>query len=223
MSGTRIAWAVLEKDLRLDLRTRDRIGHMAVFSALVVVLMSIALPAPGPETRPWLPVLLWVVVLLSSLLGLARSFQAETDEGALAVLALSPADRGWVFLGKAGANLVALLGIEIWTAALFSVFLEVSWAPALPEVLGVGLLGGIGLAGIGTLLSAMATSARYREFLLPVLLFPLVLPVLILAARATGEALAGRSVPEVWWGALGLYAWISVVIPYLLFDYLLED
>jgi heme exporter protein B len=99
----------------------------------------------------------------------------------------------------------------------------VSWTEALPDVLWVGLLGGIGVAGMGTLLSAMATAARYREFLLPVLLFPLVLPVLVLASRATEEALAGRAIPEIWWGALGLYAWISIVIPYLLFDYLLED
>ncbi len=223
MTGARVAWVVFLKDLRLDLRTRDRVGHMAVFSALVVVLMAIALPTPGPESRTWLPVLLWVVVLLTALLGLARSFQAEVDEEALAVLALAPCDRGWIFLGKAGANGIALLGIEIWTALLFSLFLGVSWTSALPAVLGVGVLGAVGVAGIGTLLSAMSTSARYREFLLPVLLFPLVLPVLVLASFATADSIAGNPVPDLLWGALALYAWISVVIPYLVFDYLLED
>jgi heme exporter protein B len=223
MTGPRIALAVLWKDIRLDLRTRDRLGHMAVFSALVVVLLSIALPTPTAETRPWLPVLLWVVLLFASLLGLTRSLQTETEEGALAVLTLAPCDRGWVFLGKGAANLIALLGIEVWTAGLFSVFLGLAWGPALPEAIWAGLLGGVGLAALGTMLTTMATSARFREFLLPVLLFPLALPVLVIASRATAEALDGRSVPGLWWGALALYDWVFVVIPYLTFDYLLED
>jgi heme exporter protein B len=223
LSGPRIALAVLWKDIQLDLRTRDRLGHMAIFSALVVVLLSISLPLPGPETRPWLPVLLWVVVLFASLLGLSRSFQTETEGGALAILTLAPCDRGWVFLGKAGANLLALLGIELWTAVLFSVFLDLSWGPALPSAIWAGLLGGVGLAALGTLLTTMSTSARFREFLLPVLLFPLALPVLVVASRATGEALAARPIPSLWWGALALYDWVFLVIPYFTFDYLLED
>ncbi|MEE8558265.1 MAG: heme exporter protein CcmB [Myxococcota bacterium] len=223
MNGARVAAQVLLKDLKLDLRTRDRLGHMGIFASLVVVLLGIALPLPTPETRSWLPVLLWVVLLFASLLGLARSFQAETEEGAVAGLALVPCDRGWVFLGKAGANLVALLGLELWTGVLFSVFLGLSWGPALPEALFAGLLGGIGLASVGTLLAMMTTSTRFREFLLPVLLFPLVLPVLVIASRATGEALAGRPVPGVWWGALALYDWVFILIPYLTFDALLED
>jgi heme exporter protein B len=164
-----------------------------------------------------------VVLLFASLVGLARSLQTETEEGALAVLSMAPCDRGWVFLGKGGANLIALLGVEVWTAGLFSVFLGLSWGPALPGAIWAGLLGGIGLAAIGTLLATMSTSTRFREFLLPVLLFPLALPILVIASRATGEALAVRSVPGLWWGALALYDWVFVVIPYLTFDYLLED
>ena len=223
MSGARIAQAVLAKDLRLDLRTRDRLGHMAVFTWLVVVLLSIALPTPGPETQPWLPALLWVVLLFAALLGLARSFQAETEEGGLASLALVPCDRGWVFLGKAAANLVSLVGLLIWTAALFGFYFGMPWGAGFPEVLWIGLLGTAGLAGVGTLLGAMATSARFREFLLPVLLFPLALPVLVLASRATTEALDGRPIPDLWWGLLVLYDWVFIVIPYLVFDYILED
>jgi heme exporter protein B len=196
---------------------------MAVFSALVVVLLGISLPTATAESRSWLPVLLWVVILFASLVGLARSLQTETEEGALAVLSTAPCDRGWVFLGKGGANLIALLGIEVWTAGLFSVFLGLSWVPALPGAIWAGLLGGIGLAAIGTLLATMSTSARFREFLLPVLLFPLALPILVIASRATGEALAARSVPGLWWGALALYDWVFVVIPYLTFEHLLED
>ena len=229
MTGPRIAAAVFGKDLLLEIRTRDRLGHMAVFSALVVVLLSIVLPDSGggsggsgasAATRAWIPALIWIVFLFTSLLGLTRSFQAESEDGALILLAQAPGDRGWVGLGKASASFVALLGVELWTAGLCTVFLDVAWGPALPVVLWIGVLGAAGLASIGTLLSAMATSSRFREFLLPVLLFPLILPVLVLAARATENALAGRPTET---GVLALYDWVFILITYFVFDYTMED
>lgn len=222
-AGLRVATAVLGKDLRLDLRSRDRLGHMAVFSALVVVLLSISLPAAKRAAALWIPALMWVVFLFTSLLGLSRSFLAETAGGALSTLAGAPCDRGWVFLGKAGANFLALLGVELWTAALFAVFLDVDWAPAVWPALGVALLGAAGLASIGTLLSALSATARFREFLLPVLLFPLILPVLVFASQATADALATGAVSGLHWGALGLYAWIFTLAGYFVFDQILED
>ncbi len=223
MTGPRVAVAVLRKDLLLDLRSRDRLGHMAVFAALVVVLMSIALPTESRELRAWTPVLLWIVFLFTALLGLGRSFPCETEEGALAGLAQVPCDRGWVFLGKAGANWIALSGVQLLTAGLASFFLGVDWTRAGPAALGIAVLGALGLSVVGTLLSAMSAGARFREFLLPVLLFPVILPVLVLASRMTAEALAGREVPGVWWGALGLYDWAFGLIAYFVFDYVLED
>ncbi len=223
MNGPRVAAAVLGKDLRLDLRSKDRLGHMAVFAALIVVVLSIALPTPNSATRAWIPALIWVVFLFTSLLGLGRSFQAESEEGAIALLAQAPCDRGWVFLGNAAANGLALLGVEFLTAILFTLLLDVDWTVAMPEILGVGLLGALGLAVVGTLLSALASAARFREFLLPVLLFPLVLPVLILASLMTGEALAGGQIPGAWWGWLALYDWAFLLIAYFVFDFVLED
>lgn len=223
MNGPRVAAAVLGKDLRLDLRSKDRLGHMAVFAALIVVVLSITLPTPNSATRAWIPALIWVVFLFTSLLGLGRSFQAESEDGAITLLVHAPCDRGWVFLGKAAANGLALLGVEFLTAILFSLLLDVDWTVAMPEILGVGLLGALGLAVVGTLLSALASAARFREFLLPVLLFPLVLPVLILASLMTGEALAGGRIPGAWWGWLALYDWAFLLIAYFVFDFALED
>ena len=223
MNGRSVAAEVLRKDLLLDLRSRDRLGHMAVFALLVVALLSIVLPASKPERLAWTPALLWVVTLFTSLLGLARSFQAEVEEGALALLAQAPVDRGWVFLGKAGATLVALVGVELWAAVLFTVFLDVDWSGGALACAAAGLLGAIGLSAIGTLLSALSIGVRFREFLLPVLLFPLVLPILVLASRITGEALAGREIPGLWWAAFSLYDWVFALIGYFVFDYVLED
>ena len=80
MSGPRVALAALWKDLLLDLRARDRLGHMIVFSALVVVLLSLARPTSAPSASAWIPTLLWVVFLFTSLLGLGRSFQSESED-----------------------------------------------------------------------------------------------------------------------------------------------
>jgi heme exporter protein B len=223
MTGPRTALAVLGKDLLLDWRSRDRLGHMAVFAALVIVLVSIALPTGEPALHAWIPVLLWVVFLFTALLGLARSFACETEDGALALLAQVPCDRGWVFVGKAGANFVALVLVQAWTALLAALFLDVDWEVALPAALFAGALGAAGLAAVGTLLAALSAQARFREFLLPVLLFPLALPVLVLASRLTAEALDGRAAPAVWWGALALYAWAFTLIAYFTFEHVLED
>ena len=221
--GPVVAITVLNKDLLLDFRTRDRLGHMAVFALLVVALLSIVLPSSPTERLAWSPALLWVVLLFTSLLGLARSFQSETEGGAIALLVQAPVDRGWVFLGKAGASALALIGVELWTAVLFTVFLDVDWSAAWPQALGAGLLGALGLAALGTLLSAMSVAVRFREFLLPVLLFPLVLPVLVFASRITAEALAGREAPGQLWAAFVLYDWVFALIGYFVFDYVLED
>ena len=223
MSGARVAWAVLRKDLLLDLRSRDRAGHMGVFAFLVVALLSITLPESPEAAGAWVPALLWILLLLTSILGLARSFAAESEAGAVATLAGVACDRGWVFLGKAGANLIALLALQLWVAVLAAVFLDVRWEAAGWRAAAVGALGAFGLASVGTLLAALSVSVRAREFLLPVLLFPLVLPVLVICARLTAESLGGDPTPGLWWGVLGLYDWVFVLIGYFVFDHVLED
>jgi heme exporter protein B len=223
VSGPRVAGAILAKDLRLDFRTRERLGHMAVFALLVVALLSIVLPSARAERLAWSPALLWVVLLFTSLLGLSRSFAAEAEGGAVALLAQVPVDRGWVFLGKAGANALALLGVALWTGVLFTVFLGVEWSAGWVPALLAALLGAVGLAAVGTLLAALSLAARFREFLLPLLLFPLVLPVLVLASRCTALALSGGEVPASYWAAFALYDWVFALVGYFVFDAVLEE
>jgi heme exporter protein B len=223
VTGLRVALAILRKDLRIDWRSRDRLGHMALFAALVTVLLSITLPSLTEATRDWVPALLWVVFLFSAMLGLSRSFESEAADGGLQSLAQVPCDRGFVFLGKLAANVLALFGLQIWTGLLFSVFLDVEWQTAVLPSLGLAGLGAIGIAAIGTLFSALATSLRNREFMLPLLVFPLVLPVLVLGSNGTMTALAKGTVPSVWWSALGLYDWVFVLAGYFLFDYVMVE
>jgi heme exporter protein B len=228
VSGARVAWSVLRKDLLLDLRTRERLGQMGMFAFLVAALLSLTLPEPvSVEARrsahQWVPALMWVVLLFTSLLGLARSFGAESESGAVTLLLQVPCDRGWVFAGKALANWITLLGVGIWTALLFAIFLDVDWNAAGWRGPAVALLGTAGFSCIGTLLAGMSLGVRFREFLLPVLLFPLLLPVLVIASRLTADALAGLASPDRWWGILALYDWVFALLGYLVFDYVLED
>jgi len=229
MSGPGVAWAVFVKDLQLDLRTRERVGQMAVFSFLVAALLSIALPEATAGTRgaagarAWIPALMWIVLLFTALLGLARSFQAEGEAGAVVLLLQVPCDRGWVFAGKAAANFASLAGIALWTGALFGMFLELDWLAAGWRGPAIAGLGTAGLSVVGTLFSGMSLGVRFREFLLPLLIFPLLLPVLVIASRLTSDALAGLPSPAQWWGALALYDWVFAGVGYFLFDYVLED
>jgi heme exporter protein B len=223
VSGLRVAAAILAKDLRVDLRSRDRLGHMLLFSALVTVVLRITLPDPTAQTRAWIPALFWIVFLFSSLLGLGRSFEAEFSAGGIESLVQVPCDRGFVFLGKGAANLVSLFLLQLWTALLFAVFLDVNWRPALGAGLALAALGALGFSAVGTLFGALAASLRNRELMLPLLLFPMLSPVLLLGARATGLALASEPVSSVWWGTLGLYGWIFVLAGYFLFDYVLVE
>jgi heme exporter protein B len=223
MTGPRVALAVLAKDLRVDLRRGDRIGQMAFFAALVTVLLSLTLPTITIDTRSWLPPLIWIVFLLTSILGLTRSFQSEVQGDAGLALSQVPCDRGWVFLGKLGANFATLAAIELWTAGLFAVFLNVHWDRAPLGCAAVAMLGALGLSAAGTLFAAMAVRAQHHEFLLPLLLFPLMLPILVIASRAMARGLDGQDIGSGALGFLGVYAWVLLVIGFVVFDYVLEE
>lgn len=223
VSGPVVAWSVMHKDLLLDLRTRDRLGHMAVFALLVVALLSITLPESPRAAEAWVPALIWIVVLLTSVLGLARSFESESEAGAIVLLAHVPCDRGWIFAGKTAASWIALLGVALWTGLLMTVFLDVDWSAAGWRGPAVAALGTLGIAAVGTLLASLSMALRFRALLLPVLLFPLLLPVLVLASRLTADALIGLESPRQWWGALGLFDQVFALLGFLVFDYVLED
>ena len=183
--------AVLWKDLRLEWRSRDRLVAMLVFSALVVVVFHFALPGgAGAQTRMHAPGLLWVATVFAALLGLGRAFALELENDALAGLALAPAERGWIFLGKWAANVAILALVQAVTAVVFGVVFEVDLAPVAGRLALVALLGNLGLCAVGTLAAAVAVRTRFRELLLPLLALPLLWPVLSGAVRATAELVA---------------------------------
>ncbi len=219
-----VALAILWKDLVTEWRSRDRVVAMAVFSFLVVVVLHFALPArDAEEARRLAPGLLWVAYIFAALLGLNRAFALELENEALAGLALAPADRGWVFLGKAAANFVILGAVQAITAAVFALAFDVDLASIAPALVVVVALGSLGICAVGTLLGAVSVRTRYREVMLPLLLLPLLVPVLLAAVDATAGLLETGTLR---WRSIQLLLVtdaVFLIVSFTSFEYVLDE
>ena len=216
--------AVLWKDLVTEWRSRDRVTAMAVFSLLVMTVLFFAAP-PGldPASRAHLPGLLWVAVVFAAVLGLNRSFALELENEALSALALAPADRGWIFLGKAVASFVLLLVVVALTSLIFGLFFEVGLGGVALPFAGVAVLGCAGLSSVGTLFSAIAVRTTYREVMLPLLLLPLMMPVVLGAVSATAGLLEEGELPFASVQLLLVTDGVFLIVSFLGFEYVLDE
>lgn len=213
--------ALYWKDLVAELRTREVVNASLVFSLMVLVLFNFAFDLRFERAAAAGPGVLWVTFTFAGVLTLGRAFAREQDRGTLEGLLLAPIDRATLYLAKVLASVTFMVLVEAVSlpafVALFGV--AVDW-PLASLVL---LLGTVGFAGIGTLLAAMAANSRAREVLLPLLLFPLVVPVLIATVKATGQALGGPSPDDhPWLGLLVAFDAIFLTVPLLTFEYVLE-
>lgn len=217
--------AILWKDILSEYRSREVVVTMVVFALLVIVLFNFAFEL-GERWRASVGSgVLWTAILFSSVLGMNRAFSLEKEGECIQGLVLSPADRGAIFLGKLAGNLIFLLVVE---AVSLPVFAGLYDFPLDRVLLGVGpvvLLATVGLAGVGTLFAAIAVNTKAREVMLPLLLFPVAIPVIIGAAGATTRVLAGETLGEqaVWLRLLGVYDVIFLVISIWVADYVLEE
>jgi heme exporter protein B len=192
------ASAIVGKDIRLELRTRDVVSSVGLFGLLVVVIASFALPLGGPARSGMAAGVLWMAFLFAALLGLGRSMAIEKEDGCLVGLLVSPAPREGIFLGKLASNWVFTTGVELLIVPLFVVMLQlhVGSPPLLIASIGLGT---VGILTIGTLFAAISVGTRGREAILPLLVLPVSVPVVIAAVATTRSALsADASVPYAW-------------------------
>ncbi len=191
---------LLMKDLRQEFRTKEMLVSMGIYALLVIVVFGVALSfaRPGADFLEVSGGLLWALVVFTSLLGLNRSFSHETENGCLEGLLLAPLDRGVVFLAKATSNLVFLGIVEIIAVPLYWVFFSSFAAPAATAALIVVplVLGSVGIAGIGTLLSTITAATRGKDVMLALLFVPIVFPLLYACVSATTAALVGGVLME---------------------------
>ncbi len=215
--------ALTAKDLRAELRGRELINAMLLFSVLSVLIFSFALELDREARETSITGVLWVTVVFSGMLGLNRSLSAEKDKGNLDALLLAPVPRGALFFGKMLSNLIFMLIVALLLTLLTSVLFNISlFIPWLGVVI---VLGTVGFATVGTLLSSMTVHTRARETMLPILLLPVSLPIILTAVRASTAILAGTP-QEDWiaWPQMLLVAdVILLVLAFILFDFVVEE
>jgi heme exporter protein B len=222
----RAARAILRKDLLLEARTKESVPAMALFSVTVFVLFHFGLDRDTIEGSLASGVL-WVTLLLAAVIAVVRLFAAEREQGGIDGLLLAPVDRTSLFLAKGTALFLYLVALEVVALPAFALLLlGPDLVKALPELLAVLVLADLGLAAVGALVAALAAESRTRELIVPLLLLPLLVPLLIAAAKATEPLLRGAQSPEHlgrWLGVLSLYDVVFLLLAVGVFDYLLED
>jgi heme exporter protein B len=218
-------WAVFRKDLLIELRTKDSINAMLFFGIVVLVVFNFALASARETIREIVPGVLWVAFVFSGTLGLNRMFAAEKENSCLQGLLMVPMDRGIIYLGKTLAAAVFMLLAEAVIFTFSLIFFNLTVWAEIPYLIAVFLIGTLGFTAVGTLLSAISVHTRMREVLLPLILFPVVLPILVNAVEATRIILNTAD-----YGALKLpltimsvFTLIFGVVAFLLFEYVLED
>ena len=218
-------WAVVRKDLAVEVRTRETLASLLLLGLLTLLVLSFAFD-PTSELRPEAaPGALWVAVTFAGILGLGRSFTTERENDCLMGLLLSPIDRGSIYLAKVASNFVLMTTAQAGILPVFVLFFDVAATPALLGVAAAVLLGLFGLAALGSLFAAIAVRTRAREVMLPLLMLPLIVPLFIAGVSVTGKLLAGADFATVqpWLGSMLAIDVIFVVAGWLLFDAAVEE
>jgi heme exporter protein B len=215
-------WSIVRKDLALEKRSREMLSSMFIFGLIVILLFSFSFDLRVERVSQVAPGVLWVAFTFAGMLGLARSFVLERDQGCLDGLLLCPVDRSILYVGKMLSNLLFISMTEVIILPLCFALFNLAFRPLLLPII---LLGTIGFSAVGTLVSAMTVHARAREVLLPILLFPIVMPALIAAVKLTGGVLDGQAWSEMrnWLQLLVGFDVIFLVLSYLGFEYIVEE
>jgi len=224
---------IAKKDLKAEFRTKQMLNSMMIFALLVIVIFSFAfgneasifIPALGRKITDLLaPGMLWIAFTFAGMLGLSRSFAGEKEEGCLEGLKLCPVDRSEIYNGKVVSNAVLMFLMEITTIPIFVVLFNYDIKNLMGLVL-VVILGTFGFIFVGTLLSALTVNTRTREILLPVILFPVLIPVILSAVTATKIMLSSGGISEIAGELqiLAVYDIIFFILAQLVFEYTIED
>jgi heme exporter protein B len=215
--------AIVWKDLAAELRSRELLSAMLVFALLVILIFNFALELNIAEREAVTSGILWVTFTFAGTLGLNRSMAIEHDRGCLDGLLLAPVDRSAIYFGKMIGNLIFMFMVELIVLPVYSIFYNTNLFQ--PGLLLVIFLGSIGYVTIGTLLATMAVQTRTREILLPILLFPLVIPVILSAVKASSGFLQGLPVAEILpsLNLLIAYDVIFIALAFMFFDYVVEE
>jgi heme exporter protein B len=231
-------WALVVKDVKLELRGRDTLPPMFAFAGAVAVLLAFSIPSTAVPSTPVkvlagtvpladvLAGFLWITILFAGLVGFARTFEVEREEAAMDSLLMAPLDRSGLFFGKAIPNLIFIALVEALLIPVFGLLFGIDLGSSWAVILSVALLVDLGFVAVGTLFSALAAQTSSRELLLPILALPVLVPVFIAAVVLTSDLFAGSSLDEVarrgWFAILVAFDVIFITAGALLFEFTLE-
>lgn len=207
--------AILKKDIVMELRTKEMLTSMGLYTLLTMVVYMVALSQAGEgfDVRTIAAGLIWLAFIFMSLLGLNRSFVHEKDQGVIEALLLSPVDRPVIFFAKATGNLIFMLIVEALSVPVFYfLFLQGRGFEGSLAQLGLVLVAAsVGIAGLGTLLATISVNTKGKDFMLTVLFIPVVYPLLLGAVTATSIAINGGEA-SAFWGAMAFVGGFDVVM-----------
>lgn len=224
MTSSRLFWdqfcTLLWKDLRCELRSRQVWLAMGMFALLVLVVFNFAFDLQTSDKTAIAPGALWIAFVFASVLGLGRTLVSEQEQGSLDRLLLCPVDRRAIFLAKLAGNLIFVGVVELVALPVFAVIYDL---PILqPRLIPIVVLGTLGIATVCTLFAAIAANTHAREMLLPILVFPMVIPIVISAVQATqGLFLSGDNTP--WLGMIVAFDVIFVCVAFVTFPFAIEE
>lgn len=223
MNFLRATFAVIAKDLAAELRSRELLSAMFVFALLVVLIFNFALELDVRTRNTVTAGVLWVTFTFAGSLGLNRSLAMEKDRGCMDGLLLAPVDRSAIYFGKMVGNLVFMLLVEAIVLPLYSILYNTDLFRL--GFLGVVFLGSLGYVAVGTLLATMTVQTRTRDVLLPILLFPLAIPVLIASVKASTGFLQGLEMEAIrpWLNLLIVYDTVFIAVAFMVFDFVVEE
>ena len=218
-------WAVAWKDLVVEIRSRERVGAMAGFTVLVGILFNYAVDPTVVRPEQIASGLIWLTVIFAGTLGLGRTFELEAQDAALQGVLMTPIPRDALFLGKVLSNYLIMMAVVLLAMATFGFLFALDWGRSPAAFVAALALGALGFAAIATLFSAVSSGTAMGGTLLPILLFPLLVPVVIYGTSATGRLLEGRPLFEVegQLRILGAFALIAIAVGAGLFRYVVEE
>lgn len=217
--------AIVWKDLLIELRTRERLTAMGAFAVLAAVLFNFSIDTTTTRPQDVAAGLMWMTIVFGGLLGVGRTFHLESQDGAMQGVLTSPTPKDAVFLGKTLANFALLFAVSLLVLGVFTLFFSLELGPNPVMLVLVLGLGSLGFVALGTLFAAMSAGTSMGETLLPILLFPLLLPLVIYGVGATARLMAGRPLSEVEGEVklLGAFALMSIAAGATLFRFVVED
>jgi heme exporter protein B len=224
ISLTRATASIFAKELRVEFRSFELLTSTIIFALIVVFVFSFAFNPTSADSRRFGAGFLWIALLFASSLMLQPSFTRERTNDTLAALVLAPIDPFAIIAGKLFANFFFLVVVELILLPAFSVLYNVSLLDVIGPLAGVMLLGTFGIATVGTVFAAIASQARMRELLLPLLLVPVIVPLLIASSSATASLLGEtHELPLSWVAVMACFDLMFFTAAWLFGGYLLEE